>query len=131
MVVQAEDLIQTWEARLGPLKNLRSNLYGPGGRLEGVRKIANGKKSGVHDKVDGRRSVREDVRKMMGGEKDYTQDNDSVRSKLPEARKDVLTLCRMPNPLGRLMCCTLTHLIDRAHLNSQLESKSSRLSLSL
>jgi len=41
-VVQAENLIQKWEDELGPLKNLRSDLYGPGGRLEGVRKITDG-----------------------------------------------------------------------------------------
>lgn len=68
MVVQAEDLIQTWEDRLGPLKNLRSDLYGPGGRLEGVRKITNGKKARVH----------EGVRKIMGGERNSVHDNDDV-----------------------------------------------------
>ena len=35
----AEDLITRWEDELGPLKHLRADLYGPGGRMEGVRKI--------------------------------------------------------------------------------------------
>lgn len=36
---RAEDMITKWEDELGPLKNLRADLYGPGGRMEGVRKI--------------------------------------------------------------------------------------------
>ena len=36
---RAEDLMTRWEDELGPLKNLRADLYGPGGRMEGVRKI--------------------------------------------------------------------------------------------
>lgn len=36
---RAEGLISKWEDKLGPLKNLRADLYGPGGRMEGVRKI--------------------------------------------------------------------------------------------
>ena len=39
ILVQAEELITKWEDELGPLKNLRADLYGPGGRMEGVRKI--------------------------------------------------------------------------------------------
>ena len=50
--MMAEELIQKWEDKLGPLKNLRSDLYGPGGRLEGVRKIVDGKKSGLYEKDD-------------------------------------------------------------------------------
>ena len=38
-VVQAEELIQQWEDKLGPLTNLRADLWGVGGRLEGIRKI--------------------------------------------------------------------------------------------
>ena len=36
---RAEDMITKWEDELGPLKNLRADLYGPGGRMEGVKKI--------------------------------------------------------------------------------------------
>ena len=39
MVVPAEEMIQKWEDQLGPLKDLRADLYGPGGRLKGMRKI--------------------------------------------------------------------------------------------
>lgn len=39
ILVHAEELITKWEDELGPLKNLRADLYGPGGRMEGVRKI--------------------------------------------------------------------------------------------
>lgn len=35
----AEELITRWEDDLGPLKDLKADLYGPGGRMEGVRKI--------------------------------------------------------------------------------------------
>ena len=37
--MQAEELIAKWENELGSLKNLRADLYGPGGRMEGVKKI--------------------------------------------------------------------------------------------
>lgn len=40
ILVHAEELIAKWENELGPLYNLRADLYGPGGRMEGVRKIA-------------------------------------------------------------------------------------------
>ena len=39
MVVPAEEMIQKWEDQLGPLKDLRADLYGPGGKFEGMRKI--------------------------------------------------------------------------------------------
>ena len=39
ILVHAEELITKWEDELGPLKSLRADLYGPGGRMEGVRKI--------------------------------------------------------------------------------------------
>lgn len=35
----AEELIEKWEEKLGPLVKLRADIYGPGGRMEGVRKI--------------------------------------------------------------------------------------------
>ena len=38
--MKAEELITKWEDEMGPLKNLRADLYGPGGRMEGIRKIA-------------------------------------------------------------------------------------------
>ena len=40
IVVHAEKLIAKWEEELGPLKNLRADLYGPGGRMEGIKKIS-------------------------------------------------------------------------------------------
>ena len=39
VVVSAEEMIQKWEDQLGPLKDLRSDLYGPDGKLEGLKKI--------------------------------------------------------------------------------------------
>ena len=39
ILVRAEELMTKWEDELGPLKNLRADLYGPGGRMEGVRKL--------------------------------------------------------------------------------------------
>ena len=36
---QAEKVLLKWENELGPLQNLRADLWGPGGRLEGVRKL--------------------------------------------------------------------------------------------
>ena len=39
VVVSAEEMIQKWEDQLGPLKDLRADLYGPDGKLEGLRKI--------------------------------------------------------------------------------------------
>ena len=32
-------MMQTWEDQIGPLKDLRADLYGADGDLEGVRKI--------------------------------------------------------------------------------------------
>ena len=39
VLVRAEELMTKWEDELGPLKDLRADLYGPGGRMEGVRKL--------------------------------------------------------------------------------------------
>ena len=39
ILVRAEELIAKWEDELGPLKHFRADLYGPGGRMEGVRKM--------------------------------------------------------------------------------------------
>ena len=39
ILVRAEDLMTKWEDELGPLKDLRADLYGPGGRMEGVRRL--------------------------------------------------------------------------------------------
>ena len=39
LVVKAEEMMQKWEDQIGPLKDLRADLYGPGGKLEGLRKI--------------------------------------------------------------------------------------------
>lgn len=36
---QAEKILLKWEDELGPLQNQRADLWGPGGRLEGVRKL--------------------------------------------------------------------------------------------
>lgn len=36
---QAEKILLKWKDELGPLNNLRADLWGPGGRLEGVRKL--------------------------------------------------------------------------------------------
>lgn len=50
ILAHAAVLITKWEDELGPLKNLRADLYGPGGRMEGVRKIT-WKDGGVPDDV--------------------------------------------------------------------------------
>ena len=39
IVVMAEEMMQKWEDQMGPLKDLRADLYGPDGKLEGLRKI--------------------------------------------------------------------------------------------
>ena len=39
ILMHAEELFTKWEDALGPLKNLRADLYGPEGRMEGVRKM--------------------------------------------------------------------------------------------
>ena len=36
---RATGLLSKWEEELGPLKNIRADLFGPGGRMHGVRKI--------------------------------------------------------------------------------------------
>ena len=53
ILVHAEELVTKWEDELGPLKNLRADLYGPGGRMERIRKI---------NRKDGR--VLDDVRQI-------------------------------------------------------------------
>ena len=39
VVVMAEEVMQKWEDQIGPLKDLRADLYGPDGKLEGLKKI--------------------------------------------------------------------------------------------
>lgn len=36
---KAVEILWKWENELGPLQNLRADLWGPGGRLEGLRKL--------------------------------------------------------------------------------------------
>ena len=49
---QAEKILLKWEDDLGPLRGLRADLWGPGGRLEGVRKLENwGNGTGAKDTV--------------------------------------------------------------------------------
>lgn len=35
----AEALWNAWENSVGPLRNIRADLWGPGGRLEGIKKL--------------------------------------------------------------------------------------------
>lgn len=35
----AEALLANWEQSLGPLRNIKADLWGPGGRLEGIKKV--------------------------------------------------------------------------------------------
>jgi len=42
LIKLAEAAIDRWERSLGPLKYVKANLWGPGGRLEGVTKVAVG-----------------------------------------------------------------------------------------
>lgn len=39
VVIQADDILMQWEITLGPLQDLQADLWGPGGRLEGLKKI--------------------------------------------------------------------------------------------
>lgn len=39
IATQAEKILSRWEDELGPLKNLRVDLWGPGGRMEGLIKL--------------------------------------------------------------------------------------------
>ena len=39
IILKAEDMLSLWEADFGPLRNIRADLFGPGGRLEGVVKL--------------------------------------------------------------------------------------------
>lgn len=48
LITMAERVIEEWEGYLGPLKRVRVNLWGPGGRLEGVTK-AGGWQQSVRD----------------------------------------------------------------------------------
>ena len=41
VVILADDILMKWEMMLGPLLNLRADLWGPGGRLEGLKKSKN------------------------------------------------------------------------------------------
>lgn len=41
MVIQADDILMKWEITLGPLQDLQADLWGPGGRLEGLMKLKN------------------------------------------------------------------------------------------
>jgi len=95
--VQAEELIQKWEDELGPLKKLRSDLYGPGGRLEGVRKIISGDKGGGQ--------VQDDVRAMT---RDF---------------RNTLTLGRMRSLLGLLTFSAPSNLTNMALLGLKSASR--------
>lgn len=37
--LMAETLLNRWEERVGPMKNVKADLWGKGGRLEGCRKV--------------------------------------------------------------------------------------------
>ena len=39
IVLRAESLLALWEAEFGPLKEIRADLWGAGGRLEGLAKL--------------------------------------------------------------------------------------------
>lgn len=38
-ILLSEALVNAWDARIGPLRTIRADLWGPGGRLEGVMKL--------------------------------------------------------------------------------------------
>lgn len=38
-ILMSEALLNSWEDSIGPLRTIRADLWGPGGRLEGVRKL--------------------------------------------------------------------------------------------
>jgi hypothetical protein len=38
-ILLSEALVNAWEDRIGPLRTIRADLWGPGGRLEGVMKL--------------------------------------------------------------------------------------------
>lgn len=35
----AETLLSRWEERVGPMKNIKADMWGKGGRLEGCKKV--------------------------------------------------------------------------------------------
>ena len=39
IVQEAQELLQDWEKELGCLRSIRADLWGPGGRLEGVEQL--------------------------------------------------------------------------------------------
>lgn len=39
IVEEAQELLQAWENELGSLRSIRADLWGPGGRLEGVKEL--------------------------------------------------------------------------------------------
>ena len=38
-ILLAETLLEQWEKKLGPLKDIRPDLWAPGGRLHGLRRV--------------------------------------------------------------------------------------------
>lgn len=50
LIKLAEAAIDRWEGSLGPLKNVKANLWGPGGRLEGLTKVAVGPEAAQDEK---------------------------------------------------------------------------------
>ena len=52
VVVPVEEMIQKWEDQLGPLKDLRTDLYGPGGHSSyWSHMLANGSSIPVWDQM--------------------------------------------------------------------------------
>lgn len=49
--LMAEALLTSWEDRVGPLKNVRADLWGKGSRLEGCRKLMDRDEEGVVSEV--------------------------------------------------------------------------------
>ena len=47
----AEALLNSWEDSIGPLRNIRADLWGPGGRLEGIKKLKVPEKNAKSDEV--------------------------------------------------------------------------------
>lgn len=45
IILKAEGLLSLWEADFGPLMNIQADLFGPGGRLEGIVKLKHWKTS--------------------------------------------------------------------------------------
>ena len=58
ITMQAEELITKWELALGSLKSIHVDLWGPGGRLEGIKRKRGQNSDGSEEEVRHFRALR-------------------------------------------------------------------------